>query len=61
VPGGVGFSAALYRLHDELLRACLEWVSDCPCDEGCPACVGAALEMGMGAKMRVKQLLERVL
>jgi DEAD/DEAH box helicase domain-containing protein len=58
VPGGVGFSTALYRLHDELLHACREWVSQCPCEEGCPACVGAPVEVGMGAKARVRQLLE---
>nr|MBC7245577.1 DEAD/DEAH box helicase [Chloroflexota bacterium] len=61
VPGGVGFSAALYRLQDDLLRACHEWVRQCPCEEGCPACVGAPVEIGMGAKERVKQLLEWVL
>jgi len=60
VPGGVGFSAALYELHDDLLQACLEWVGDCPCDEGCPACVGAPIEVGTGAKMRVQRLLLRV-
>jgi len=60
VPGGVGLSAALYELHDQLLRACLDWIVECPCEEGCPACVGAPSEMGMGSKARVRQLLERV-
>lgn len=60
VPGGVGFSRALYMLHDRLLRACLDWVRECPCDEGCPACIGAPLDTGVGAKARVRQLLERV-
>ena len=60
VPGGVGLSAAVYELHDQLLRACLDWIRECPCDEGCPACVGAPSEIGMGAKARVRQLLERV-
>jgi DEAD/DEAH box helicase domain-containing protein len=60
VPGGVGLSAALYELHDELLQACLDWVRRCPCEEGCPACVGAPPQIGAGAKQRVEQLLERV-
>jgi DEAD/DEAH box helicase domain-containing protein len=60
VPGGVGLSSALYALHDQLLRACLDWIAECPCDEGCPACVGAPADIGMGAKARVRRLLERV-
>ena len=61
VPGGVGLSGALYTLHDQLLHACLDWIVECPCDEGCPACVGAPSDIGMGAKARVRQLLERVM
>ncbi|MGB9880489.1 MAG: Zn-binding domain-containing protein, partial [Anaerolineae bacterium] len=61
VPGGIGFSTALYCLTDDLLRACHEWVNQCPCDEGCPACVGAPVEVGMGAKARVRQLLKLML
>jgi DEAD/DEAH box helicase domain-containing protein len=60
VPGGVGFSEALYGLHDRLLQAGLDWVSACPCEEGCPACIGAPPQIGAGAKMRVKRLLERI-
>jgi DEAD/DEAH box helicase domain-containing protein len=60
VPGGVGFSEALFGLHDELLQACVEWISECPCEEGCPACIGAPPQIGTGAKMRVQQLLESV-
>ena len=57
VPGGVGFSKALYELHDELLGACWEWVQECPCEEGCPACIGAPPQIGAGAKARVERLL----
>ena len=60
IPGGVGFSEALYGLHNDLLQACQEWVRDCPCEEGCPACIGAPPQTGAGAKMRVKRLLERI-
>jgi DEAD/DEAH box helicase domain-containing protein len=59
-PGGVGFSKLLYEAQDDLLRACMEWVSDCPCAEGCPVCVGAPPQAGAGAKARVGRLLERI-
>jgi len=58
VPGGVGFSAALYGLHDTLLQAGLDWLGQCPCPEGCPACIGPPLQPGLGAKSRVRALLE---
>ncbi len=61
VPGGVGFSDALYQLHTELLQASLDWARDCPCEEGCPSCVGAPPNIGAGAKSRVQRLLERIL
>jgi len=40
VPAGIGFSHALYELHDELLIAARDLVKACPCDGGCPACIG---------------------
>ncbi len=60
-PGGVGFSETLYELHTELLRASLDWIRDCPCEEGCPSCVGAPPNTGAGAKSRVQRLLESIL
>jgi DEAD/DEAH box helicase domain-containing protein len=41
---GLGFSARLFELHDELLRATQRLIEDCPCQQGCPACVGPVLE-----------------
>lgn len=39
-PAGIGFSQRLYELHDELLRSASDLVRRCPCQTGCPACVG---------------------
>jgi DEAD/DEAH box helicase domain-containing protein len=40
VPAGIGFSQALYDLHHELLTAAYDLIATCPCDGGCPACIG---------------------
>ncbi len=43
-PGGIGFSEPLYRVHDLLLRRTRELIAACPCEKGCPSCVGPAGE-----------------
>jgi DEAD/DEAH box helicase domain-containing protein len=56
-PGGVGLAERLYDLTDELVRACREAVASCPCSDGCPACVGPAIEVGARGKEVVLELL----
>jgi DEAD/DEAH box helicase domain-containing protein len=58
VAAGVGFSQRLYELHDQLLDAALELVSDCRCRDGCPACVGPPGEIGPQTKPATKKLLQ---
>ena len=58
IPAGVGFSRRLYELHDILLMAALELVSDCGCAAGCPACVGPPGEIGPDTKEVTRQLLK---
>ena len=55
-PGGVGFSEKLFARHSELLKASLALIQDCPCREGCPSCVGPALEVGQHGKKGAAQL-----
>jgi DEAD/DEAH box helicase domain-containing protein len=57
VPAGVGFSRRLYELHDTLLAAALELVSDCRCAGGCPACVGPPGDIGPDTKDVTRRLL----
>jgi len=58
-PGGAGLSARLYEIQEELLTVALDVVSRCPCEDGCPACVGpVGDEVGM---RRVKQLTRLLL
>ncbi|MCG0237892.1 MAG: DEAD/DEAH box helicase [Firmicutes bacterium] len=39
-PGGIGLAEKAYDLHTLLLTAALERVQSCPCESGCPSCVG---------------------
>ncbi|MGB8213037.1 MAG: DEAD/DEAH box helicase [Anaerolineales bacterium] len=60
VPGGIGFSQKLFELHDELLRRALELVQACPCQAGCPSCVGPGGENGAGGKAETLELLKQL-
>ncbi len=57
VPGGVGLTERLFTLVDDLVRASREAVESCTCADGCPACVGPAIEVGHRGKQVVAELL----
>jgi len=38
-PGGVGISERGYHDVEDLWRATLAAVSECPCEDGCPSCI----------------------
>jgi DEAD/DEAH box helicase domain-containing protein len=61
VPGGLGFSEALYELHDTLLVAARALVGACRCRCGCPSCVGPVAEVGEDAKANCLRLLDLLL
>jgi DEAD/DEAH box helicase domain-containing protein len=42
-PGGLGFAHKAYEMIDEIMHACLELIDNCPCEDGCPSCVGSPL------------------
>ncbi|HEX6473835.1 MAG TPA: DEAD/DEAH box helicase [Candidatus Limnocylindria bacterium] len=56
-PGGVGLTERLYTLTPELIRTSRQAVESCPCADGCPACVGPAIEVGARGKQVVIELL----
>jgi DEAD/DEAH box helicase domain-containing protein len=61
VAAGVGFSRRLFEMHDQLLEAALELVTDCRCRDGCPACVGPPGDIGPETKHVTRQLLQHIL
>jgi DEAD/DEAH box helicase domain-containing protein len=55
-PGGVGISDKLFSHHNRLLDAAVSLITDCACKEGCPSCVGPALEVGEHGKKGARKL-----
>ncbi len=59
-PGGIGFSEPLYRVHEILLQKTREMITACPCQKGCPSCVGPAGEKCEKTKEAALAILERL-
>lgn len=60
-PGGVGISEKLYTHHNRMLQAAISLLSECGCAEGCPSCIGTALEAGTNAKSAALELAHNAL
>ena len=59
-PSGIGLAPALYELHSKLLHEADALIRDCPCDEGCPSCVGPSGEVGGRGKEVALRILEEL-
>jgi len=59
-PGGIGFSEPLFRAHDLLIEKTRELIRACPCETGCPSCVGPAGELAPRAKEAALAILDRL-
>jgi DEAD/DEAH box helicase domain-containing protein len=59
-PGGIGFSEPLYRVHDLLRRRTHELIAACPCENGCPSCVGPAGENSARTKEAALAILDKL-
>ncbi|MBI2223316.1 MAG: DEAD/DEAH box helicase [Acidobacteria bacterium] len=57
-PGGIGFSEPLYAMHQQLLQRTRELITTCPCESGCPSCVGPEGHTGPFAKAVASKILE---
>jgi len=60
-PGGIGLSPSLIGLGKTLLEYGLKTIAACPCEAGCPSCVGPAAESGERAKAVALEILTRLL
>jgi DEAD/DEAH box helicase domain-containing protein len=56
-PGGIGFSEPLFGMHEALVAKTRALIEECPCDTGCPSCVGPEGGTGPHAKAVATHLL----
>jgi DEAD/DEAH box helicase domain-containing protein len=60
-PGGVGQSGPLFRLAPSLFQRTAELISSCPCEAGCPSCVGPLGEVGERGKEAAGRFLAAIM
>jgi DEAD/DEAH box helicase domain-containing protein len=60
-PGGIGHSQPLFKMRGRLLASALELANQCPCEAGCPSCVGALGEVGENGKEHARIILQSLL
>ncbi len=59
--GGIGQSAPLFKLRARLLEGAAKLLAGCPCDSGCPSCVGPVGEVGERGKETASKILAELL
>jgi DEAD/DEAH box helicase domain-containing protein len=59
--GGIGQSAPLYQLTTKLLTHAAQLLDGCPCESGCPSCVGPIGEVGERGKQAARRILAELL
>ncbi len=60
-PGGIGQSAPLFQLTPKLLAHTAEMLAQCPCEAGCPSCVGPVGEVGERGKEAAASFLRALM
>ena len=60
-PGGIGFSRPLFEMHELLLQRTRDLIAGCPCESGCPSCVGPEGNTGPHAKHVASRILDHLL
>ncbi len=58
-PGGVGYARRIHKQFAEICHSAREHLHACPCEKGCPSCVGPAAESGGTARQAAAWLLMR--
>lgn len=57
MPGGVGLAERAYNEREELMLRCMRLIEGCPCQAGCPTCVGPSATGLMGTRKALAILM----
>ena len=60
-PGGIGLSQKAWGMNRILLEKCLDIVTHCGCEHGCPSCAGPVGEIGTDGKAMSAEILRDLL
>ena len=60
-PGGVGMARRLFEIHSKLLGAARDLTLKCPCNDGCPGCVGPSIGVARASKRAAIRVMEKLI
>ncbi|WP_026689738.1 DEAD/DEAH box helicase [Alteribacter aurantiacus] len=61
-PGGIGLSEQVYKNLNETLVEAATFIRGCPCEEGCPSCIGTAgAQLGDAGTENTKKLVLKLI
>jgi DEAD/DEAH box helicase domain-containing protein len=60
-PGGIGLSEAVFERYDEIMEEVKHVVERCPCENGCPSCIGVMEASNHSVKKNVIAFLRKLL
>ena len=60
-PGGIGGQRSPFQDAERLLRSAAELIAGCPCEHGCPSCVGPVGEVGERGKEVAQRVIREIL
>lgn len=58
--GGIGLSAPLYKKWEKMVDHAAGLIAACPCEAGCPSCVGPVGEAGERGKQAAARMLQEL-
>ncbi|WP_088075434.1 MULTISPECIES: DEAD/DEAH box helicase [Bacillaceae] len=56
-PGGIGLSESVYKQMGVIIQEARDYIQSCPCEGGCPSCIGIGAFSERNMKQAVKRLL----
>jgi DEAD/DEAH box helicase domain-containing protein len=59
-PGGIGLAEPLFGMRGQVLDKTMGLIASCPCESGCPSCVGPLGDVGPMAKTVALDILTRL-